>query len=109
MRWRAVFDGHLYGAEHVAWEDANNAAARCGGYLATLSSAAENAFIASLVNGDGHFFDSAFEGGEHRRVGPWLGLVKDDVSGAWRWATGAPLDYAKWFRQGPRVGGAGIL
>ncbi|WP_457579908.1 caspase family protein [Ensifer canadensis] len=107
------FDGHLYaaayGAEHVGWEDAHNAAARCGGYLATINSAEENAFIASLVNGDGHFFDSAFEGGEHRRVGPWLGLVKDDASGPWRWASGAPLDYTRWFRQVPKAAGAGIL
>ncbi|KQW82089.1 peptidoglycan-binding protein [Ensifer sp. Root127] len=107
------FDGHLYAAayraEHVAWEDASNTAVRCGGYLATIGSAEENAFVASLVNGDGHFFDGAFEGGEHRRVGPWLSLVKDDASRPWRWASGAPLDYTRWFRQVPKVGGAGIL
>lgn len=107
------FDGHLYAAayaaENIAWEDANYTAIRCGGHLASIGSADENASVASLVNGDGHFFASAFERGEHRRVGPWLGLVADDASGAWRWGTGAPLDYSRWFRQIPKAAGAGIL
>ncbi len=105
------FDGHLYAAAAgvVAWQEASAVAARCGGHLVTIGSAEENAFVASLVNGDGHFFDSAFERGEHRRVGPWLGLVADGASGAWRWGSGAPLSYTRWFRQVPKAGGAGIL
>lgn len=105
------FDGHLYAAvaESIAWQDADAIAVRCGGHLATIGSADENAFIASLVNGDGHFFDSAFERGEHRRIGPWIGLVADGASGGWRWGTAASLDYTRWFRQVPKAAGAGIL
>lgn len=51
-RWSA--NGHFYDVVltpgTISWENANDAAALAGGYLATITSEAENAFVYSLVN-----------------------------------------------------------
>ncbi|MEI2297715.1 caspase family protein [Ensifer sp. MJa1] len=107
-----TFDGHLYAAaydaQQVAWEQAKATAERCGGHLATIDSSDENAFVAALVNADARFFDSLFEEGEHRRIGPWLGLVNESgLADSWTWAPGGAVTYDRWFRRPPaRVGAA---
>jgi hypothetical protein len=109
-----MFDGHVYaaayGTRQVDWQEARATAERCGGHLATIGDSDENAFVASLVNADTRFFDSLFEGGEHRRVGPWIGFVNENgAADAWAWTTGAAVAYDKWFRRPPAKVGAATL
>ena len=48
-------NGHLYEAiltDPVTWDDTQTAAEAAGGYLATITSPEENAFVFSLVDGN---------------------------------------------------------
>jgi hypothetical protein len=74
----------------TTWVDANNAAQAAGGYLATLTSSAEDAFVYSNVastNAAGWFVDSA-----GNSQGPALGGLQTDftqeAAGGWSWVTG---------------------
>jgi hypothetical protein len=93
-------NGHFYQAfadtNGITWQAASNAAAGMGGYLATITNAAENNFVYSLVSGNNSFWllDSAGNG-----VGPWLGGYLDTVemgNPVWRWVTDEPFDYVNW-------------
>lgn len=76
----------------VTWAEANAAAARAGGYLATITSAAENAVVFGLLQksdvwnrpqtGDGW-------------SGPWLGGVRSKSMGrlGWGWANLEPMTF----------------
>jgi hypothetical protein len=81
-------NGHLYdivpGAK--SWSDANAEAIAMGGYLATITSAEENDFIAAT-------FPSAVE------LGFWLGGFQPggpEPDGGWEWVTGEPFHYTNW-------------
>lgn len=70
------------------WADARAAASQrryfgLQGYLVTVTSAAENAFVAAKLSGQG-----------------WMGATDDAVEGEWRWVTGP---------EGLEQGGAGRL
>jgi hypothetical protein len=88
-------NGHFYEVVSVpgtiSWEDANTAAAAASGYLATITSPAENDFVFSLVNNPVYW---------HGFSGPWLGGYQDPAtqqpSGNWRWVTGEPWTYTNW-------------
>ena len=90
---------HLYEAIHVpaglSWPSALlRAQARgCGWYLATITSAAENAFVRDLDAGRPGLL---VEG----RFGPWLGGFQEssrrEPAGGWRWVTGEDFGYANW-------------
>jgi hypothetical protein len=93
-------NGHFYEAFAVAgginWTDASALAAAKGGYLATLTSAAENQFVFSLV-------DSAiyWQGSGDFRTGPWLGGFQapgsPEPAGGWQWLNGeGPFGYINW-------------
>jgi len=75
----------------ISWEDANTAAAAAGGYLATITSAAENSFVFSLVN------HAAFW---HGYSGPWLGGYQSpattEANANWRWVTSEAWIYTNW-------------
>ena len=84
------FNGHEYDvirAEDITWSDANAAAVALGGgwHLATIISAAENTFVASLlplsVPDRSHF---------------WLGGTDAAVEGVWTWVTGEAFGYSNW-------------
>jgi hypothetical protein len=103
---------HFYEAvlasEGISWNDANNAANKMGGHLATISSEDENQFIYNLISSDDRFwiFDPEFV------VGPWLGGFQDSnlidpnksnledyrkgAETGWRWVTGEPFAFTKW-------------
>ncbi|RYD20340.1 MAG: hypothetical protein EOP88_15450 [Verrucomicrobiaceae bacterium] len=87
--------GHYYEAvkvpEGVTRDQAGLMAAAKGGYLATLSSEDENAFVFSLVN-DLSWFTSLSMFGD--RLGPWLGGIS--TATGWQWNTGEPFTYTKW-------------
>ena len=91
-------NGHFYEAIHVAdgitWTAARQAAEALPGnwHLATITSAAENAFVVDLFGGNPDFWSTKQPGDV--RNGPWIGGEK--VSGSWTWITGEPFVYEDW-------------
>jgi len=90
-------NGHWYEAVYVGdhginWTAAQNAAATKGGYLASITSAAENDFVFSLVEEDKYWGDGATRG-------PWLGGYQTDatkLADGWDWTGGEPWAYTNW-------------
>jgi beta-lactamase regulating signal transducer with metallopeptidase domain len=95
-------NGHLYQVvcvpEGLTWNEANTAAQARGGYLATLTSAEENAFVFALIQ------DPACWNGPR---GPWIGGYQDPgnpVQESWHWVTGEPFEYNRWSPGQPNDG-----
>jgi len=97
-------NGHFYDAvlvpSGIDWESAESACVAAGGYLATITSAAENGFVFDLVNDDSDFWIPV----PHSRwpsvniiyyEGPWLGGYRTQDS-VWHWLTGEPFTYSNW-------------
>ncbi len=88
-------NGHFYDVVSVpstiSWEQANAAATAAGGYLATITSRAENEFVFSLVNNPTYW---------HGYSGPWLGGYQypptQQPNANWRWVTGELWSYTNW-------------
>lgn len=88
-------NGHFYEPVAVpgsiSWEAAQDAAEARGGYLATISSEAENAFVFTLVSQTQYWQGAS---------GPWLGGYQSPPSqepGAnWQWVTGEPWEFTRW-------------
>lgn len=82
-------NGHWYQAFPgvLSWDKANDAARSRGGTLATITTAGEQAFIAS------HFPDAC-------NAGYWLGgrqqPGQSDPASGWSWVTGETWDYTNW-------------
>lgn len=78
------------------WLSATTAATNAHGYLATVTSGAENSFVYALVQGDEFWFLDAYGNGG----GPWLGAIQPagspEPGGNWGWITGEPFSYAGW-------------
>ena len=102
---------HWYEAVYVptciSWSAARDAAESAGGYLATVTSEQENAFVYGLVDEEmfWHFKDN--------NNGPWLGAYQDHSSpdysepgDGWRWVTGEGFDYTNWAAVQPDNGGS---
>jgi hypothetical protein len=111
IQWRVEDggNGHWYeavyiGPSGIAWYDARDAAIAKGGYLASITSAAENAFVFGLVSDDKFWYWSPF--GDS--VGPWLGGFQydklDEPAGHWAWASGDPWGYTNWASGEPNNG-----
>jgi hypothetical protein len=91
-------NGHWYEAIHmpagITWQNARDAALSLGGYLATTTSAEENAFVYSLV------LDEQLWVNIGNGQGPWLGGYQPagspEPSGGWAWVTGEPWSYTNW-------------
>jgi hypothetical protein len=81
----------------ITWPAANTAAQAAGGYLATLTSAAENNFIytnLASTNAAAWFIDGA-----GNSEGPILGgfqPIASDGSNGWNWVTGETWSYTNW-------------
>jgi beta-lactamase regulating signal transducer with metallopeptidase domain/protocatechuate 3,4-dioxygenase beta subunit len=98
-------NGHRYWVvrvpEGLTWDEANAAAQARGGYLATITSAEENAFVFALMQ------DAAYWNGPR---GPWIGGYQTPGSGlreGWHWVTGEPFVYSPWSPGQPNdAGGA---
>lgn len=97
------FDGHVYVAVYrpfIAWKLANRLATGCGGYLVTIRSAAENAFVYDLIRDDSKMFQNDFDGAFTTKQGPWIGLVQDqsgaEPRGGWSWSNGESLEFENW-------------
>jgi Lectin C-type domain/PEP-CTERM motif len=96
-------NGHFYEPvvvpNGIGWLDANAAATAAGGYLVTLTSAAENAFVHSLIANNPDIWVSQQVVGVST-YGPWIGLFQPpgapEPAGGWSWVTGEAFNYANW-------------
>ena len=81
----------------VTWQNARTAAQAKGGDLATLTSAAEDAFVFALA--DNATFWNNPNGIDS--VGPWIGGIQPagsaEPAGGWSWITGEPFVFTNWF------------
>ncbi len=91
-------NGHFYEAvavdQPLTWWQADAAAQQAGGYLAAITSAAENAFVFSLID------DPAYWNPGYNLRGPWIGGFQPQGSpepaGGWSWVSGDPFTYSNW-------------
>jgi len=93
-------NGHFYepvttAPPGVSWSVAKAAAESAGGYLVTITSAQESAFVFSLVT-DPKYWVS----GGGNVFGLWLGGYQGENSpepnGGWRWVSGEPWIFTAW-------------
>ncbi len=112
-------NGHFYQAvaasNGINWPGAEAWAEAHGGYLATIESAAENAFVFQLIDYPKYWTRSTAQwspapGGKAVAVitsrGPWLGGLKAPSAtrpaGGWQWVHGGgPFTYTNWAAQQP--------
>ena len=98
-------NGHQYlavpGSSGLTWNSANTLAQAQGGYLASITSAAENNFVFSLINSS-TFFNS-FNG-----AGPAIGGYQNEVANGWHWTSGEAWSYTNWYPGDPNNGPAGF-
>jgi hypothetical protein len=86
-------NGHAYDIysrdSFLSWEDARAMAESQGGYLATITSEAENDFVWGLLSGQNNY--SSY----------WLGGYQtnfdSEPDGGWAWVTGETWDYTNWY------------
>src|SRR5262245_7635939 len=98
-------NGHMYqavqGFPGLNWTLADQLAQEAGGYLATITSSAENDFVFNLVNSPACF--TGFNGS-----GPALGGIQLDGStepaDGWTWANGETWSYTNWLPGQPDDG-----
>jgi VCBS repeat-containing protein len=96
--WYRVEQGALTG--NLTYAQALSAAAGYGGYLATITSASENAFVHHLIQG---IQPNVTIGDPFARQGAWLGATDAAVEGTWRWETGPEAGSAFWQAPGTVV------
>ena len=94
IRWEVAAggNGHWYAFVSdpgVTWTASEAAAEASGGYLATITSAAENAFVGAIWQA--HLGPSAWIGGYQT---PPTSEV--DFTANWHWITGEPWGYTNW-------------
>jgi hypothetical protein len=95
---------HAVAVPHgIDWSDARDTAQVPGGYLATLTSQAENDFVFGLV--DSGVYRS------NQWSGPWLGGYQPagsiEPDSGWRWLSPEPFGYRNWALGEPDNGGGG--
>lgn len=94
------FQGHLYVLVHETFgnfESVSQKAAKVGGHVVTIQSAAENRFLVDLFKDDPRFIRKLDDGA---LFGPMIGLYQQTGSaeprGGWAWVTGEPITYSAW-------------
>jgi len=85
------FDGRDYAlieSGMITWSEAKAACENMGGHLCTITNAAEQAFIESLIsNGSADNY--------------WIGATDHDNDTVWEWVTGEPWVYTHWGNEQP--------
>ena len=95
VEWRVQDggNGHWYeavvGSSCVSWSQSRDSAAQSGGYLVTVTSTSESAFVRS------HFAGFCFIGLFQDRTSP----LYSEPDGGWRWVSGEPFGFANWNTQ----------
>ena len=78
----------------IDWQQAQTNAQSLGGYLATITSQAENDFVFGLVDNSQYFSVDGAENSE----GPWLGAMRTSQGGPFAWVTGEAFGaYTNWY------------
>ncbi len=79
------------------WNLAWDSALGHGGYLATITSQAENDFVFSLVDSSPYWYQRP---GTGKLAGPWLGGTQDfgshEPDSGWHWVTDETMDFVNW-------------
>ena len=92
-------NGHWYDVvllnDPITWTNANAAAEGTTyngmqGYLASITSGAENLFVASHFTASNWVYNNT-----NGHMGPWIGGYQPDGS-TWTWTSGEDWDYAAW-------------
>ncbi len=85
-----IYDGHSYALydEGLDWNSAREFCEKQGGYLATITSEAEQSIIEGLISY-----------GEKKQY--WLGATDAKEEGTWAWITDEAWNYANWDRGMP--------
>ncbi len=98
MTWSG--NGHSYQLieRHVSWTQARHAAEALGGYLATITSAGEQAWIKSTFI-DGNTTNQSLWIGLYQRTAPHTDAWAKDAR--WHWVTGEALGYTNWYSRQP--------
>ena len=94
------YEGVLFNAD-INWPQAKIEAENRGGYLATITSAAEGNFVVSTVIPSNSFWQPDPRGaGFTDLFGPWIGGFQPDASpepaGNWQWVTGESFGPSFW-------------
>lgn len=94
------FNGHYYKyySLGIPWEDAKNYCEDLGGYLATITTPEEDAFLYSYINSLGinlPYYDD--------HIPAYFGLYKDPDLNLF-WVTGEPVNYVNWNSGEPNQG-----
>jgi hypothetical protein len=103
-RWSASQGGNnnryqwVQRPQGISWEDASTEALSRGGWLATITSAAENAFVYSRLGGNQAFWRNGIA---NAIWGPWIGGFQLPGSGepamGWSWVQpGEAFGYTNW-------------
>jgi hypothetical protein len=104
-------NGHYYevftSPGGISWSNAQSAAVLVGGYLATLTSGAENSFVFSLVDSTNYW-----RSGQYNNRGPWIGGFQQpaasEPNGGWEWVNEeGPFSFSNWCSGEPNDG-AGV-
>ena len=88
VQWGGNGNFYEYVSSPLTWGAAQAAALGMGGYLATSTSAAENAFISSLFP----IGSNIWIGGFQDRTSPSY----SEPGGGWSWVTGEPFVFTNW-------------
>lgn len=91
--WYDVVD--LTGTLGGTWDLYTDAAAASGGYLATMTTAAENAWLVSAFGGSALNFH-------------WFGGTDATTEGIWEWVNGDAWSFTNWGNYEPNNVGGGI-
>lgn len=94
-------NGHYYEAMYVPsgidWRAAYDSCQARSGYLATLTSTEEHAFVYGLVSSRPELW---YIDGSGNGIGPWLGGFQapgsGEPGGGWRWVSDEPWSYTAW-------------
>ena len=78
-----VKKGYQFINKNMTWTDAKAYCENIGGYLLTITSPEENAYIAELLATNGN-------------PQCWAGGTDDSLEGAWKWVSGEKWDYTNW-------------
>jgi len=81
--YMGTYNGHRYfcSLQPATWQSAHNICRSLGGNLASIGSAAENAWVQSKLMGATAF----------------IGLHDSRVEGSFEWTDGSPLNYTNWY------------
>ncbi len=108
VQWPSIRGGndHYYlgvaSGNALSWNEAKAAAQDAGGYLASILSKEENAFVYSLIDSP-RFWTPPNNGGSG--FGPWIGGFQPPGSvepdGGWSWTSGETWSYVNWDKGEP--------